>query len=161
MPVVSNHTLNWFWAYFTGNPGQREWDAYLERASAFMNNCMKPSIALHVIYKAEPINAVQRNQISDIINTASNASFIIGNGLVTDSLLTRGILTAINWIAKKPYPEKIFSHPNDAQPWFSSIASPHLCAELYRDLIAKVPPQERWEGITPPPSPAPIAKGPR
>ncbi len=154
MPTWSNYTVNWFWAYFSGATSQADWDKYIANATYFMNNCLKPSIALHIIYKAEPINAVQRNQISDVINTATNAKLIAGNAIVTDSMFTRGILTAINWIAKKPYTEKVFAHPNDARPWFESLIRERLCTEMYRDMLSKLPLEGRWEGMDAPAAPS-------
>jgi hypothetical protein len=160
MPIWTQHTPRWLWAYFYADPTRSDWLKYLEHAHDFMHHCDEGAVSIHVIFRSPPIDATQRAEISQIINTTPHARLIAGNAIATDSMFTRGILTTINWIAKKPFDEKIFAHPNDAHAWLTARSSAQVCAEMFRDMLTHVPPQTCWAGLSPAPSPPPLRMSP-
>ena len=46
-----------------------------------------------------------------------NARLLVGIALVVSSPLIASVVTAINWIAPPPYPQKIFSSVAEAEAW--------------------------------------------
>ena len=51
--------------------------------------------------------------------------FIVGTAIVVSSTLAAGALTAINWLAPPPFPQKVFSKVADAEKWATEQLAKH------------------------------------
>ena len=68
------------------------------------------------------ITSQQRKLITDNINGMKDyaAQYCVGSAMVFDSPVLRGMLTAIFWITKPPYPTQVFKTIEDAEDWIQS-----------------------------------------
>jgi hypothetical protein len=51
--------------------------------------------------------------------------FIVGTALVVSSTIIASAVTAINWIAPPPFPQKVFSKLDDAEAWATAQLAKH------------------------------------
>jgi hypothetical protein len=67
----------------------------------------------------QSMEAKHRRQITDWIkaNAAELRLNRLGAAFVSDSVVVRGILTALYWVAPPPYPYQIFKTMNEALAW--------------------------------------------
>ena len=61
------------------------------------------------------------------------------HALVTNSTLSRGVLTAINWVIKRPFQERVFAQPADGLAWIGSLKPDLDIGALRRDIEMAVP----------------------
>lgn len=149
MPAWTAYGLNWFWTFFTGDVNAKDdgWKLYCDSLDTFLNECPPSSIALHILYQAKPIDAVQREQVSKILKNGKQASNVVGSAIATDSRLTRGILTVINWIVSKPFPESAFKTPDEAIAWLEASSSAASAQSMRSSLLKVVPSSAIWPGM--------------
>ena len=68
------------------------------------------------------ITVRQRKMITDNMDGMKDYArlYCAGSAMVFDSPLLRGMLTAIFWITKPPYPTQVFKTLEDADAWIQS-----------------------------------------
>ena len=93
-----------------------------------------------IVCQADTPTAAQRKQLADFMKThAKDMDAITGSAMVLDSALARGALTALNWLFRKPFPEKVFSSADPALEWLREKDSEIDSAALWAGLKAAVP----------------------
>jgi len=70
---------------------------------------------------------------------APSARHVRAHALVTNSLLSRGALTAINWVIQRPFAERVFARPDEALPWLVEHAPDLDVARLRAAIEAAAP----------------------
>lgn len=95
-----------------------------------------PHILVLDLRRCEKISPRQREMIAERMPTATDHRACLGLAMVFTSTLTRGILTAIFWLRRPPYPTKIFSELAPALDW------------AQRTLHAETQTPDRSEGLT-------------
>ena len=76
-------------------------------------------VALHLGMRASGLSSLQRKRMSEFAKTNERtlARVIIATAIVADSPMVRGVITAINWFAPPPYPQRVFSRRAEAETW--------------------------------------------
>jgi hypothetical protein len=69
--------------------------------------------------KQRALAAEQQKRDTDVIR-----KYLRGVALVVSNPVIAGVVTAINWIAPVPYPQKAFSTVTDAEAWAASRLQP-------------------------------------
>lgn len=90
-------------------------------------------------------SASERRQIADAVrDTLTGIKIIAGHVVVTNSPVARGVLTAVNWIVKTPFPETTSSTPAAGLAW-ARAQSPALDVDaVLAEINAQVP---WWSGL--------------
>jgi hypothetical protein len=95
-----------------------------ESLDAWMRRCEDDwqkgrQIALHIGMHPTTMTAVQRKRVSEFtkINTERLAEVVVAAAIVSESAAVRGLITAINWFAAPPFPQRIFARRNEAEGW--------------------------------------------
>ena len=78
-----------------------------------------PQLALHVGMRATGLTSVQRKRMGEFskLHARRLAEVVIATAIVSDSPLVRGIVTAINWVAPPPFPQRTFARRTEATQW--------------------------------------------
>ncbi|XXY49106.1 hypothetical protein WME91_54775 [Sorangium sp. So ce269] len=80
-------------------------------------------------------NAVQRRAVAQMYvdYERQTRAHLLASGIVGDSSLVNGILTALNWLKPPPHPVKVFSSVTDAERWVLQ----HFSLDLRRQVLAQ------------------------
>ena len=62
----------------------------------------------------------------------------VRDDLVTDSLVLSGVLTAVGWLTKKPYVERIFLSPTSAVGWLAEQCTGLSAETLWEEICGEV-----------------------
>lgn len=136
---------NTWWFYFTGSSTNEIWYAYIEHCKAMLaSGVARPSLVC-IAHHADSPSGDQRRLIGDFINSESERlGSLVGFALVLNSPLHILALKAINWLAKKPFPENVCGSPGTAASWLSALGAPIDARALCTALAAGVPPEYHW-----------------
>ena len=134
-----------WWFYFTGPSSDEVWCAYLAHSRAMLDSGVARPALLCIAHRADPPTAEHRRWITDYI-TAEHArlSSVVGFALVMDSPLHVLALKAVNWVVKKPYPEKVCGSPITAARWLAEQGADLDENALLASLTRTVPPEHMW-----------------
>lgn len=127
---------NCVWSVMDGPIIQSEWDAYV----ANLRRAVKLGVGycdtvFNIVGKKSIPNAAQRKQVADLFaEFADVIAMVKGHAVVTDSKLALGVMTALGWVVKKPFKEKVFSDPNQAMDWLESLSTQFQRHELIAAL---------------------------
>lgn len=118
-------------------------DSDVERFLAHLRDAVahleKGDLILDITHDMPMPTAVQRKRITEIIGGAARTDLLAGHALVVNSPVGRGALTAINWVVRPRFDEKIFGDPKHAVAWLAE-RNPALDAQaLLGDLARAVP----------------------
>ncbi|KYF65680.1 hypothetical protein [Sorangium cellulosum] len=80
-------------------------------------------------------NAVQRRAVAQMYvdHERQVRAHLLASGIVGESSLVNGILTALNWLKPHPHPVRVFSSVNDAERWVLQ----HFSLDLRRRALAQ------------------------
>lgn len=96
-------------------------------------------LVLDITHEMPMPTAVQRRRIVEVLSSVPDLSFIAGHALVVTSTVGRGLLTAINWVVRPGFDEKVFSNPQEALPWLVQRNSAFDPDRFMQTLRAAVP----------------------
>lgn len=97
-------------------------DVNVESFFALIDVCLKKKTmfgAVHDIRGLPPLNALQRKKFSDYISSkpALLKAYIAALGVVVNSGIERGIVTAVLWVSPVPFPVRVFGSMEEAEVW--------------------------------------------
>jgi len=134
-----------WWFYLTGPSSDEVWGAYLAHSTAMLESGMQRPALLCIAHRADPPTAEHRRWIADYITDERvRLRSLVGFALVMDSPLHVLALKAINWMVKKPFPEKVCGSPITAARWLKARGAELGEHELLEDLTRSVPPEHMW-----------------
>jgi len=136
---------NTWWFYFTGSSTNEIWYAYIDHCKAMLaSGAERPSLVC-IAHHADSPSGDQRRLIGDFINSEfQRLGSLVGFVLVLDSPLHILALKAINWLAKKPFPENVCGSPGTAASWLRDLGAPIDGQMLIGAIEAAVPPEHHW-----------------
>ena len=141
MSMHKGFASNCIWTYLTGEPfSQAVWDRHLLTAFDASRPLTEKATLLTIGWRSAAPPARARQQLA--ARLASSEPYlraIAGSAMVFDSKLARGTLTAINWIARKPYPEKVFGHLDGALAWLSRLTPAFDARIVWKSIVDTVP----------------------
>lgn len=137
-------TSTW-WFYFTGASTNEIWSAYIEHCKSMLaSRTERPSLVC-IAHHADSPSGDQRRLIGDFINSeAERLGSLVGFALVLDSPLHILALKAINWLAKKPFPENVCGSPVSAATWLRKLGAPIDARTLLAAIETSVPSEHHW-----------------
>jgi hypothetical protein len=118
---------------------EQEYRLYLDHLGAVVNNLHPGVVVLDCLFQIPRPTPLQRQAIGEVVNQARTPELVAGHAVVTSSAAGRGALTAINWVVRKPFPEKVFGKPGDALAWLHE-RNPRVSPEaVMQELHTRVP----------------------
>lgn len=134
-----------WWFYFTGASTNEVWYAYIEHCKRMLASGAESPSLVCIAHHADSPSGDQRRLIGDFINSeAERLGSLLGFALVLDSPLHILALKAINWLAKKPFPENVCGSPGTAAAWLRERGAPIDARALLSAIEASVPPEHHW-----------------
>jgi serine/threonine protein kinase len=136
-----------WWFHYTGPCTEETWRQYLEMVQRMLDTG-EVSTLLCMAHQADAPSALQRKQVADFIDRNRNElSRLERFALVIDSVVHRHAITAISWLVRKPFPERIFNSPLAAIRWLTENHS-DLDGEAVRTaIVEQVPRYSLWPAL--------------
>ncbi|MCB9603372.1 MAG: hypothetical protein H6724_15015 [Sandaracinus sp.] len=99
-----------------------EWESYLARMRTYPSR-RERYVTLTDARGAGTPSAAQRKRAAQVMaeDEALSKRFNVANGLVFESALLRGMLTAITWLTPPPVPMQTFASPRQALEWLDGL----------------------------------------
>jgi tRNA A-37 threonylcarbamoyl transferase component Bud32 len=136
-----------WWFYYAGPCTEETWNQYLAMVARMLETGLDATLACFAHRAAAP-NPVQRKQMADFIDEHRVALARVDRfGLVIDSVVHRGAITAINWLVRKPFEERVFNSPVAAIRWLTENR-PELAPNAIRtSIVSQVPRRSLWTAL--------------
>jgi hypothetical protein len=141
MHAFSSVAANCRWSYLTGEPFDEQlWRQYIQTCFELSQQLSARATMLTLgLSGALPPPSARRELARHLKQLDAKLLMFAGSAMVFDSALARGSLTAINWIVKKPYPEKVFADVNAALTWLSSLRAEFDAEAVWSSIESSVP----------------------
>jgi serine/threonine protein kinase len=136
-----------WWFHYTGPCTDETWRRYLEMVQQMVDT-KQGSTLLCLAHQADAPSAIQRKQLAEFIHdNRQGLSGLDRFALVIDSVVHRHAITAISYLVRKPFAERIFNSPLAAIRWLTENHS-ELQAEAVRAAIVdQVPRYSLWPSL--------------
>jgi serine/threonine protein kinase len=137
-----------WWFHYSGPCTDETWRQYLDMVQQMLDTGNESTLACFAHQAAAP-TPLQRKQMADFIETnrAALAARLDRFALVIDSVVHRHAITALSWLVKKPFEERIFNSPVAAIKWLTEKHA-ELDAEAVRaSIVAQVPRHSLWTAL--------------
>jgi serine/threonine protein kinase len=136
-----------WWFHYTGPCTDEMWSQYLGMVQRMLDTGLACTLAC-CAHRADGPSAVQRKQLADFVEKHRGPLARLDRfALVIDSVVHRHAITAISWLVRKPFEERIFNSPVAAIRWLSEN-HPELDPEAVRaSFVAQVPRHSLWSGL--------------
>lgn len=123
MTVWVGESAHCIWTFISGEISAYDWDRYIEHLRSNIDKpILTPRSGLGMSYQAGVPNSAQRKQLAEFLHGNDlKLRAVRGYAFVTESSLARGALTALNWVYKKPFEEKVFSTIQGGLRWLQGI----------------------------------------
>ena len=148
MAIFTGRVANCLWTYGHGKLSTAEWEAFVSGQRRVLRSAPRPTTMLTVTHEAVPPNANERKLLAEMLRSG-DADSILGHAMVTDSALVRGVLTALDWVVKKPFKESVFGDAREAIRWLATITPELRVTEVVLAITASVPPQLLMPSLRP------------
>lgn len=137
MSIQYNTSKHWFWFYSSGPIDDDLWRESSDAFIHFHQTCEHPAISLsYVTDDAQTPSPLQREHVARAVRLADPSRFA-AQAFVMKSMMARGVMTAIHWLSKPIYPQKIFSNCESAYTWLAPHTTPEILAALSEDFRQK------------------------
>jgi hypothetical protein len=145
MPFYHGTDGAFAWFYLHGTVTDADWNQYLETIEHGMAE-NTTTVSLTIAYQATLPTPIQRRRLADLVSREAMRQDLSLKALAfaTDSSLARGALTAINWLVKKPFPEKVFGNPVKAIEWLATITPGLNARAAWARIGSRLPEAQRW-----------------
>jgi hypothetical protein len=151
MPVWNGRVKQCIWSYTHGKLTTPEWEAFVVATREDLTAAPPATTMLTVTCDVTPPNANERKLLADLLRSGA-ADRIIAHAFVTDSRIVQGVLTALEWLAKKPYKESVFTDVREATRWLATFAPELSVTEIVLAIHASVPEPALLPALRAPPS---------
>ncbi len=144
MSIWSGEVDGCFWSYHCGGVASSDWDAFIEGLSAFLSENRTGKVVYTVTYKADAPSAIQRKRLAELLER-SGARRLAAHAFVSNSRVTRGVLTALGWFSAKKFEEKVFDDPIGGLVWLAEKKSGLDVRRVWNAVVRAVDEDLLWE----------------
>ena len=139
MPLLSGSLRHCHWNLITPPDGVDTWDEFVENMLGIANRVEPGDVVIDFWHDVGTPGADQRARFGRAFEQSPKIHLVKAHAFVATSMLSRGALTAINWMVKRPFEEKAFQRPDAAYTWLNA-RQPDLDIEaLKADLDRAAP----------------------
>ncbi len=121
-PFIDLVGSNLLWIDFGLEPSDADIDAHADALEAWARDNRAPFGALVVLHSAVVGTATQRRQLAALEKRLAehDRRHARACAIVAPNAVTRGLVTAVYWIAPPVYPYRLFEHAEPALRWVQS-----------------------------------------
>lgn len=140
MELVTGRRGPVHWTCLVGETSASTWDAYVDHLLRDLAPALAPgAIVLDIWHGCGSPPVRVRDRFARQFLVTPEVRHVRAHAVVTDSAMTRGALTAINWVIKRPFEERVFGQPAGALTWLKELAPELDVAGLMADIEAASP----------------------
>jgi hypothetical protein len=101
------------------------WRSYLATLTAYVDR--RQPFAVVIVTNDSQLTARQRAATAELVKAREDdlRTYCKGNAAVVKGAVQRGVITALSWLVKFPFPSKVFSNLDDAIGWARSQLGAH------------------------------------
>ena len=121
MSFVSGRSGPCEWALIQGDLDDTSTDQFVTHLRDVATRIQPGQVVLDITRNVSMPSPVQRKRIVDVLQSSSKLDVVAGHALVISSTLGRGLMTAINWVVRPPFEERICANPVEALEWLKSL----------------------------------------
>jgi hypothetical protein len=134
-----------WWDYFQGEMRDSDWSGYIAHLERFSRSGLT-GVFLNVAYNSNPPSAAHRRRLAETAaQHPDTPKRVMAGAHAMNSTMARGALTAINWVFRKPYPERVVATPTEALDWLGQQTPDLDLAAIRKAIKDTVPPQAYWD----------------
>lgn len=142
--IWSGREADVFWAYVHGEFSDATFAGYIATLQATFGPADRPSAMLTIAHSPRMPSASHRKTLAQLAESELGPR-LRSHAIVSDSAIAQGVVTALNWLTRKPYEEKIFRTTAEALDWLRE-RHPRLNPGLWSTISARVPVSSRFAG---------------
>jgi hypothetical protein len=129
------------WSCVRGELGPGDLEAFVGHIRG--TRTRRGLVMFDVTHDISAPTAAERREIADAVRDClAGTTGIAGHVVVSNSAVARGVLTAVNWMVKTPFPEHVASSPEAGLAW-AKKHSPEVDADGLLQALARLVP---WSG---------------
>ena len=129
---------NVWWVYQKGKQTESDWNVYIDQTRKFLNSQIPGSFVTIDDNSSVP-NATIRRKLADCMEEVGEEKLkqqVHCSAILTHNQMTRCILKAVQWLAPKPFPEKIFASSRELEKWV--IENSNTKSNFFREIRKEV-----------------------
>lgn len=107
------------WSLIHGDLDEPTIEAFLTYLRGLAQHAVPGQLVLDMCFDIPMPTPVQRRRIVEVLQSSPKLELVAGHALVINSTIGRGLITAINWVVRPPFEEKLFSRPEQAFEWLA------------------------------------------
>ncbi|MCA9536880.1 MAG: STAS/SEC14 domain-containing protein [Myxococcales bacterium] len=120
MKLVTGTTGVCEWAFIHGTLDDVTMEQFVAHLRRMSERIEPGRVVLDITHDVGMPTAVQRRRIVEALQSSPKLDLVAGHALVINSTLGRGLLTAINWIVRPPFEERVCATPTEALDWLAT-----------------------------------------
>jgi hypothetical protein len=121
MEMVTGQIGRCHWQWLQGAIEGAGWRRYIDHMFTVGDKLQQGDVILDLWHDTGRPGAAERHLFADQFMKHPGVHLVRAHAFVTNSTVTRGMLTAINWMIERPFEEKVFARPDDAVGWLAGI----------------------------------------
>ena len=139
MTLYAGFRMGCHWQVLVGPADEASWTQLIDRLIGLEAVVEPGDIVLDLWFDAGMPSSKNRARFTSEFTRSVITQRVQAHALVTNSTLSRGVLTAINWVIKRPFQERVFAQPADGLAWIGSLKPDLDIGALRRDIEMAVP----------------------
>lgn len=136
---------NCWWNYAAGTLTEEEWCLYVDQIRELLTKHDGQGVLLSISNNSSAPSGQMRAQLAEVTKQNAAAFTHVGaHALTCTSTMVRGVLTAMNWLFKHPFPEQVFDKPSAALSWLAFQSPEFDRMATWTSVVRAVPPASLW-----------------
>lgn len=138
MELVVGKVQHCHWQCLRGAVTPAGWQAYVDHLLGLQTRLLHGDLIVDLWHGCGLPPAEQRARFVEGFRNMNGLERIRAHVFVTDSALSRGVLTGVNWIIRRPFEERVFATPEAGLAWIARAAPDVDVAAIRRDMRAQI-----------------------
>ena len=127
------------WQCLIGPADEGTWTRYIDHMIALQKQVQPGDVVLDLWFDAGRPSAADRARFTSEFSASPVVQRVRAHAVATNSPISRGILTAVNWVIKRPFDERLFATPDAALTWLATMAPDLNTDAVQADLDSAIP----------------------
>jgi len=144
VPLTTGRIDGCSWSVVTHRIDDEIVDGFLAYLEDLEREVREGDVVFDILYEVTMPTALQRKRLVTALRRAeSRFDVIAGHAVVSSSVVGRQLLTAVNWLVRPTFVERVFKNPEAAFTWLATRAPGLDLDEVRQDIATKAPESSR------------------
>lgn len=127
------------WHVLIGATTEADWDRYIASLRSTVPLLQPGDVLLDIWHDTGRASPQQRQQFTTWFQQTPEIEHVRAHAVVTNSVISRGLLTAVNWVVRPPFAERAFSTPVEGLMWLQRLRADLDVFQLAQPILAAAP----------------------